>query len=79
MAQSISLVAVTGVEAGGRGGASAVVEVVAGGRGGALAITEEAASAGADKRRRSPRRRCVLRPSGTSSSGRFCRMGLSRI
>nr|BAD01764.1 hypothetical protein [Oryza sativa Japonica Group] len=57
MAQSISLVAATGVEAGGRGGASAVVEVVAGGRGGAPAVIEEAAGAGADERRRSPRRR----------------------
>uniref|UniRef100_A0A0E0MUF4 Uncharacterized protein n=1 Tax=Oryza rufipogon TaxID=4529 RepID=A0A0E0MUF4_ORYRU len=79
MAQSISLVAATGVEAGGHGGASAVVEVVAGGRDGAPAVTEEAAGAGADERRRSPRRRRVLRPSGTSSSGRFCRMCLSRI
>uniref|UniRef100_A0A0E0AU50 Uncharacterized protein n=1 Tax=Oryza glumipatula TaxID=40148 RepID=A0A0E0AU50_9ORYZ len=79
MAQSISLVAATGVEAEGRGGASAVVEVVAGGRGGAPAVIEEAAGAGADERRRSPRRRRVLRPSGTSSSDRFCRMGLSRI
>jgi hypothetical protein len=41
MAPSISLVAATGVEAGGRGGASAVVEVVAGGRGGAPAVAEE--------------------------------------
>ncbi len=79
IAPSISLAAATGVEAGGRGGAPAVAEVVAGGHGGAPAVTEEAAGAGADERRRSPRRRRVLRPSGTSSSGRFCRMGLSRI
>jgi hypothetical protein len=79
MAPSISLAAATGVKAGGRGGAPAVAEVVAGGRGGAPAVTEEAAGTGADERRRSPRRRRVLHPSGTSSSGRFCRMDLSRI
>uniref|UniRef100_A0A0E0ERS8 DUF834 domain-containing protein n=1 Tax=Oryza meridionalis TaxID=40149 RepID=A0A0E0ERS8_9ORYZ len=63
----------------GRGGAPVVAKVVAGGRGGAPTVMEEAAGAGADERRRSPRRRRVLHPSGTSSSGRFCRMGLSQI
>uniref|UniRef100_A0A0E0HIF4 Uncharacterized protein n=1 Tax=Oryza nivara TaxID=4536 RepID=A0A0E0HIF4_ORYNI len=67
MAPSISLVAATGVEAGGRGGASAVVEVVAGGRGGAPAVTEEAA--GADERRRSPRRRRATTVGGHGGGG----------
>ncbi|EEC83398.1 hypothetical protein OsI_28836 [Oryza sativa Indica Group] len=69
MAQSISLVAATGVEAGGRGGALAVMEVVAGGRGGAPAVIEEAAGAGADERRRSPRRRRATTAGGHGEGG----------
>uniref|UniRef100_A0A0E0DKQ1 Uncharacterized protein n=1 Tax=Oryza meridionalis TaxID=40149 RepID=A0A0E0DKQ1_9ORYZ len=90
MAPSILLTAATGVEArgswrsaGGRGGGGRRSWQSAGGHGGgggcgqAPAVMEEAA--GADERRQSPRRRRVLRPSGTSSFGQFCRMGLSRI
>uniref|UniRef100_A0A0E0GR01 Uncharacterized protein n=1 Tax=Oryza nivara TaxID=4536 RepID=A0A0E0GR01_ORYNI len=67
MVPSISLMAATGVEAGGRGGASAVVEVVAGGRGGAPAVIEEAASA--DERRQSPRRRHATTAGGHGGGG----------